>query len=134
MFNNYFASITEKTKVSILNYSRKNFSDFVKDKRSKVPFLTNKYEIKNIIFYLNSNKSVGLNRIPKRILKLLKNDIFTKLADIFKISFSTGVFPTILKVNKVAPVYKDSKLYFSNYRPISILLNIEKNIGETNVQ
>ena len=42
---------------------------------------------------MNSNKSVGLNSIPARILKLLKNDISTQLADIFNISFSTGVVP-----------------------------------------
>ena len=83
---------------------------------------------------MNSNKSVGPNSIPTRILKLLKNDISTQLADIFNISFSTGVFPTILKVAKVVPVHKkDSKLDFSNYRPISLLSNIKRNIGETNV-
>ena len=42
-------------------------------------------------------------------------------------SFSTGVFTTILKVAKVIPVHKkDSKLDFSIYRPISLLSNIEK--------
>ena len=76
---------------------------------------------------LNSNKSVGRNSIPTKILKLLKNDIFSQLADIFNISFSTGVCPTILKVAKVVLVYKkDSKLDFSNYWPISLLSNIEK--------
>ena len=76
---------------------------------------------------LNSNKSVGRNSIPAKILKLLKNDIFSQLADIFNISFSTGVCPTILKVAKVVLVYKkDSKLDFSNYWPISLLSNIEK--------
>ena len=83
--------------------------------------------MQNIISPLNSNKSVGPNSIPTRILKLLKNDISTQLADIFNISFSTGVFPTILKVAKVVPVHKkDSKLDFSNYRPVSLLSNIEK--------
>ena len=60
------------------------------------------------------------------MLKLLKNDISSQLADIFNISFSTGVFTTMLKVAKVVPVYKkDSKLDFSNYQPISLLSNIE---------
>ena len=128
IFNNYFASIAEKTKVNI-NYSHKRFSDFLKDKNQNSFFLspTNKYEIQNVISSLNSNKSVGPNSIPTRILKLLKNDISTQLADIFNISFSTGVFPTILKVAKVVPVHKkDSKLDFSNYRPVSLLSNIEK--------
>ena len=64
---------------------------------------------------LNSNKSVRPNSIPKRILKLLKNDTSTQLADKLNISFSTDVFPTIPKVAKVVPVHKmDSKLDFSN--------------------
>ena len=126
IFNNYFASIAEKVNI---NYSHKHFFDFLKDKNQNSFFLspTNKYEIQNVISSLNSNKSVGPNSIPTRILKLLKNDISTQLADIFNISFSTGVFPTILKVAKVVSVHKkESKLDFSNYRPISLLSNIEK--------
>ena len=128
VFNNCFASIAEKTKVNI-NYSHKHFSDFLKDKNQNSFFLspTNKYEIQNVISSVNSNKSVGPKSIPTRILKLLKNDISTQLADIFNISFSPGVFPTILKVDKVIPVHKkDSKLDFSYYRPISLLSNIGK--------
>ena len=37
------------------------------------------------------------------------------------------VFPSVLKFAKVVPVFqKDSKLDYSNYRPISLLSNIEK--------
>ena len=39
----------------------------------------------------------------------------------------TGVFPSVLKTAKVVPVFKeDSKLDYSNYRPISLLSNVEK--------
>ena len=39
----------------------------------------------------------------------------------------TGVFPSVLKTAKVVSVFKkDSKLGSSNYRPISLLSNIEK--------
>ena len=39
----------------------------------------------------------------------------------------TGVFPSIIKTVKAVPVFKkDSKLNYSNYRPISLLSNIEK--------
>ena len=38
-----------------------------------------------------------------------------------------GVFPLLLKTAKVIPVFKkDSKLDYSNYRPISFLSNVEK--------
>ena len=50
-----------------------------------------------------------------------------QLADLFNLSLTTGVFPSVLKTAKVVPVFKkDSKLDYSNYRPISLLSNIEK--------
>ena len=87
---------------------------------------TNKEEIANIISCLNSNKASSPNSIPYRTLFLLKNDISKQLADLFKLSFITGVFPSVLKTTEVFPVFKkDSKLYYSNYRPISLLSNVE---------
>ena len=125
IFNNYFATIAEKVKVNI-NPSLKNISDFLKSRTQNSFFisLTNKSEIQNIISSLDPNKPVEPNSISKKILTLL-NNISSQLADIFNISFSTGVFPTILKVTKFAPVY-NSKSEFSNYRPISLLCNIGK--------
>ena len=57
-------------------------------------------------------------------MKLLKDDISSQLSEIFNISFSSDAFPSILKVILIHK--KDSKLDFSNYRPISLLSNIEK--------
>ena len=98
VFNNYFATIAEKTKENI-NPSHKHLSDFLKNRYHNSFLLspTSKSEILSVISSLDSNKSVGPNSIPIKILKLLKNDISSQLADIFNISFSTGVFPTILK-------------------------------------
>ena len=39
----------------------------------------------------------------------------------------TGIFPSVLKIAKVVPVFKkDSKLDYSNYRPISPCYQILK--------
>ena len=128
IFNNYFSSIASKTKLNV-SFSHKHFSDFLKN-RSSISFFispSDKTEIENVISSLDSNKSVGPNSIPTKILKLLKNDISSQLSEIFNISFSSGVFPSILKIAKVIPIHKKySKLDFSNYRPISLLSNIEK--------
>ena len=49
------------------------------------------------------------------------------MADLFNLSMKTGVFPTVLKIAKLVPVFKkDSRLDYSNYCPISLLSNIEK--------
>ena len=76
---------------------------------------TDKEEIANITSSLNSNKASGPNSIPYRILFLLKNEISKQLADLFNLSFTTGVFPSVLKTAKVLSVFKkDSKLNYSN--------------------
>ena len=87
---------------------------------------TDKHEIINIISSLDLNKSTGPNNIPTKILKLLKNGISAQLSDIFNVSLSIGDFPSILKIAKVVPIHKkQSKLVYSNYRPISLLSNLE---------
>ena len=76
---------------------------------------------------LNSNEAFSPNSIPYQILFLLKIKISKQLADLFNLSFMTGVFPSVLKTVKVVPVFKkDSKLDYSNYHPISMLSHIEK--------
>ena len=126
-FNNYFASIAETMKKSI-KYSHKHFSDYLSNETSSTIFLqpADKEELATIISSLNSNKISGPNSIPYRILFLLKNEISKQLTDLFNL-FMTGGFPSVLKTAKVVPVFKkDSKLDYSNYRPISLLSNIEK--------
>ena len=44
---------------------------------------------------------------------------------LFNLSFSSGIFPDKLKIAKILPVFKKgSKLECSNYRPISLLSNL----------
>ena len=110
---------------SSIKYSRNNFFDFLTQIDINFFFInpTDKTEIKNIILSLDPLKSIGPNSIPTKILKLLSNDISTQFAELFNLP----VFPSILKICKVIPVYKkDSQLNCSNYRPISLLSNIDK--------
>ena len=127
-FSNYSASIAETTKRSI-KYSHKHFSDYLSNESNSTIFLqpTDTEEVANIISSLNSKKASGPNSITYRILFLLKNEISNQLANLFNLSFKTGVSPSVLKTAKVIPIFKkDSKLDYSNYRPISLLSNMEK--------
>ena len=129
IFNNFFISIAAKTKESI-KYTHKRFSNFHKNRSDDSFFLscTDKYEIINIISSLDSNKSTRPNSIPTKLFKLLKNYISIQLFDISNVSFSTGV-RVVIKTAKVVPIYKkQSKLDYSNYRPISLLSNLEKTL------
>ena len=76
---------------------------------------------------LNTEKSQGPNGIPYKILYLVKQKLSELLSEIFNISFSTGNYPDILKVGKVVPIHKKgSPIEVSNYRPITLLSNIDK--------
>ena len=128
VFNNYFASVAETANQNI-NYSHKHFSEYLKHQCNNSMFIqpTDNEEIANIISSLNINKACGPFSIPNKILILLKQDISLQLADLFNLSFSSGSFPSILKTGKVVPVFKNgSKLDCCNYRPISLLSNVEK--------
>ena len=121
-FNNHFAAIAE-TIEKCIKYSHKRFSDYLSNKSSSVIFLqpTDKEKIANIIAFLNSNNNSGPNRISYRILFLLKNKISKQIADLFNLSFMTGVFPSLLTTAKVVPNFnKDLELDNSNYFPISL--------------
>ena len=127
-FNNFFINIADKIKANI-PFSRFNFSKYLKNSNPKSFFVssTSPTEIALIIDSLNNNKSSGPNSIPVCILKLIKHDISSILSKLVNISFSTGVFPSILKEAKVIPVFKKgSPLLVQNYRPISLLSNIDK--------
>ena len=123
IFNDYLSSIAEKTKANI-KFSNKSFQDFLHHANEESLFIapTDAYELNLnlIISLLNSNKSTVPNSLPTKILKLLRIEISTHLADIVNLSlvrfnrvFSSGVFPSILKVTKVIPVQKKNQSCFA---------------------
>ena len=84
-------------------------------------------KIATTISSLNSDKASRPNIIPFRILFLLNNEVLKQLVDLFNFSFMNGVFPSVLKTAKVVLFLKGySKSDYDNYRPISLLSNIEK--------
>ena len=60
-------------------------------------------------------------------LKIAKEPIAEHLCNIYNLSVIIGIFPDSLKITKVTPVYRrGSELECSNYRPISLLSNLNK--------
>ncbi|XP_065683390.1 uncharacterized protein LOC136096149 [Hydra vulgaris] len=127
-FNNYFTGIGRDVQATIPS-SMNHFTYYLSNPAQKSFFIkpTDEHEISKIVDSLDSNKGSGPNGLPVKILKLLKTELSRILSNIFNTSFSSGIFPENLKTAKVIPIFKnDSKLIMSNYRPISLLSNIDK--------
>ncbi|XP_057290244.1 uncharacterized protein LOC130612931 [Hydractinia symbiolongicarpus] len=96
-FNNFFSSVATNLRKKI-PHTPKNFNQFLKNSVPNSMFLS--------------------PTTPEEILKYLSTINSKK---------SSGVFPTQLKLTKVIPIHKkESKLDCTNYRPISLLSNINK--------
>ena len=128
-FNQYFSNVACNLQKGIHN-AGKGFDKYLKNPNDKSFFIrpTNKFEIIEIISSLQQDKSMGPNSIPDSVLKLIKYEIADPLTEIINLSFETGIYFDKLKSAKTIPIYKDKGNEFdcSNYRPTSLLSNINK--------
>ena len=84
-------------------------------------------EISKIIHEINPKKAVGPNSIPSIFLHYMGSELATPLCWIANISFYTGIHPEKLKQTEIIPIFKSgSRISPANYRPISLLSNINK--------
>ena len=127
-FNDYFTSICKELQKHIPS-TKRNFSHNLTNQNEESFFMTpaTPEVISDLIQIPSSNKSTGPNSIPTSILKKIKNEISIPLSVIINNSFENGIFPNLLKSEKVIPVFKNGfRLSCKNYRPISLLSNIDK--------
>ena len=128
-FNEFFTTIAEKVRNN-LPKNPKNFQRFLRNRSQNSLFFApiTGIEVSKTISSLDYSKATGPNSIAMQILKAVLPEISNILAAIFNISLTTGKFITSLKIVKVIPIFKNkgSPLEVSNYRPISLLSNIDK--------
>ena len=128
-FNNYFSNVAKNILDKRKFEGNKHFSHYLKNSNINSFFIkrTDEAEISMLINKLDINKSNGPNSIPNGLFKLIKDIVSKPLSDIFNTSIATGTHPDKLKTSQVIPILKKgSKLLTSNYRPISLLSNINK--------
>ena len=82
-------------------------------------------EIRSLIMNLPAKNSSGYDEISNNLLKKLCPSLLDPLKKIFNKSLNEGVFPELMKLADISPLFK-SKLEndANNYRPISLLLTI----------
>ena len=128
-FNDFYTSIADNILENRKYSGKASFNDFLGNPvpNSMALYPCDEIEVISIIKQFSSKKSSGPNSIPTDILQLLNYDISKPLTQIFNLSFKTGKHPDMLKTAKVIPIFKKgSKLLVCNYRPISLLSNLNK--------
>ena len=128
-FNTHYTTVAEKILRKRKYHGNKSYKAYLKNANSQTFMMkpTVPVEIEDIISNLDTSKSTGPNSIPQQLIKSIKKSISIPLSNLFNMSFSQGSCPDFLKISQVIPIFKkDSKLVVANYRPISLLSNINK--------
>ena len=80
-----------------------------------------------IINKLKNKNSSGVDEISNKLLKAIGTELNKPLTIIINQCLLTGIFPDLLKIAKVKPLFKrGDACQLNNYRPISLLPTISK--------
>ena len=128
-FNNFFCTIGKRLAGKMENTSSQSVTRYLTN-RVSFSIVLEPVDEREIISTINSlpmKKSVGGNNISVTFIKLVVNLIAPFLIKVINASFELGMFPNILKIAKVIPIYKSGdKQIINNYRPISLLSSFSK--------
>ena len=127
--NDFFTNIGPELASKFQNINKRGFMKFMEKTYTHSMYMqnTNPDEIIKLINKLDSKKSPGFDEISAKFLQLCAPYISEPLANIFNASISKGIYPDLLKIARVTPIYKKGvKSDPSNYRPISVLSIVNK--------
>lgn len=120
-FNDYFVNIAQNLNNSKDPSDYNDYRSFLKNRVQETIFLSDieSCEIDEIIGDLNPSKS---SDISPRILKLFRQSISPTMATLLNRCMHSGIFPNVLKIARVIPLFKSGdRNCITNYRPISLL-------------
>ena len=121
-FNRYFASVASD------HPSLKRFQPSGHGPVSSMALApVNEEEVARVVQGLKAKKTCDTIGMSVWLLKRCFKHILTPLTKLINSSFEQGIFPSILKLAKVIPIFKKGDpLQPGNYRPISILPVLSK--------
>ena len=81
---------------------------------------------------MKPGKALGYDKLPIKIVKDCSDVLAFPLTELINKLLETSTFPTVEKIAKVTPIFKNgTKSSFDNYRPISILPVFSKLLERT---
>ena len=126
--NNFFVNVGPETEKNVPRVPNASPEKYLKN-RNQFQLIIAHISQEEIMTLINAlpNKGTGPTSIPLRLLKDIVDLIITPLCHIINLSFSTGIFPDVLKVSKVVAIHKGgSTQEVNNFRPISLLSIFDK--------
>ena len=124
-FNDFFASIGSSQASTIQSTHQNSYSQYLINPSScrfQFDYVT-PHEVSNIIQRFKPKSSTGFDNLSMKILKHITPTVCLPLSIMINQSFHSGVFPDLLKIAKVCPLFKkNDKSLLTNYRPISFTL------------
>lgn len=125
--NEYFTNIADNI-VGNLPSCQLKYNNYLNNVNSKIPIKKINFaevtynEVSDIISNLKRINSSDPYNINMKILTTMKYIIIVPLTNLINLCIRENIFPDVLKISKVIPIYKkDSKDNPSNYRPIVII-------------
>lgn len=128
-FNNFFATIAEKTlETNNIRTNINNTTPTLQLTNQELHFQeTTEAEIQKAIDSLKPKTSSGIDEISGKLVKTCKDELTRPLTDLVNKSLKQGIFPSQLKTAKVFPKYKKGPTTDANsYRPISLIPTFSK--------
>ena len=105
---------------------RRTKSQLLKQLNSLFLKLVTTEEVGNIMASLKDS-SPGHDEMKIGPIRSVLNYIEGPLTYVCNLSLNEGIFPDILKIATVIPLYKkDDPVFFNNYRPVSLLCSLSK--------
>ena len=128
-FNNFFVNVGPNLASGIKKSVNKKVTDYLEHPNACTMFLepVDDMEILNIVRACGKKTSLDCHGINMALIKQIIVPIAKPFAHICNLSFSSGVFPELMKIAKVVPLFKSGKNnVFTNYRPVSLLPQFSK--------
>lgn len=129
-FNDFFVNVGPNLAKNIrVPNGNTSVLDFLQNTNTNTMFLpgVEEQEVMNIVNGCKNKKSTGYDNVDMIIVKKVISNVVIPFTHICNKSFSSGVFPSKMKIAKVIPIFKaGEKNVFTNYRPVSLLPQFSK--------
>ena len=128
-FNNFFVNVGPNLVKNIPAVNNvASIYDYMGQQNLNSMFINpvNEAEVIRIIKLCKTNDSMDYNDISMWVLSRIAPHVVKPLVHIFNLSFSTGIFPSELKIAKVIPLFKngnksDFLTISSNFTSVTVL-------------